>query len=271
MKYAPKPKKQQGFTLIELLISMAVLLVICGAIFGLLDMSQRRSRTEAQILLALQEARLGLDQITRDVNDSGYPAKNQFSTLPTDTSKYSSTPIAWSPSYPGTPCTIGTGGIGGTCTTPGDFDLIAEEDYDGTGVKWIRYQLVGTTLYRGVLPKPTVNTDPAAAVSGTAVMYPYVRNVMNNASAAQIAQFQAVYPTMFPGGVAVPIFQYTCDTGATTLTTQPCPSAGSNNSPANIRDVEITLIVQTAQPDAQTGQVRMVELNGRGHRVNPNK
>jgi len=271
MTCAPKVNKQRGFTLIELLISMVILLVICGAIFGLLDMSQRQSRTESQILLALQEARLGLDQIARDVNDSGFPAKNQFSTLPTDTSKYSSTPIAWSPSYPGTSCTIGSGSTSGTCTTPGDFDLIVEEDFDGTGVKWIRYQLIGTTLYRGVISKPTTNADPAATVSGTNVMYPYVRNVVNNASAAQIAQFQAVYPTMFPGGVAVPIFQYTCDTGSATLGTQACPSAGSYNAPANVRDVEITLIVQTAQPDAQTGQVRMVELNGRGHRVNPNK
>jgi hypothetical protein len=35
--------------------------------------------------------------------------------------------------------------------------------------------------------------------------------------------------------------------------------------------VDITLIVMTPQTDAQTNQIHLVELNGRGHRVNPNK
>jgi hypothetical protein len=37
----------------------------------------------------------------------------------------------------------------------------------------------------------------------------------------------------------------------------------------NIREVEVTLIVLTQQPDMQTKQLRLVTLNGRGHRVNP--
>jgi hypothetical protein len=39
--------------------------------------------------------------------------------------------------------------------------------------------------------------------------------------------------------------------------------------PNRIRDVNITLIVMTRQPDLQTQQLKLVELNGRGHRVNP--
>jgi len=91
---------------------------------------------------------------------------------------------------------------------------------------------------------------------------------MNNAPAAQIAAIQAQYPSMFPGGVPVPVFSYTCETaGGTPLS---CPTAGGFNTPANILDVEVTLIVQAGR-DAQTSALRLVELHGRGRRLNPNQ
>jgi type II secretory pathway pseudopilin PulG len=262
-------KSQAGFTLIELMVSVAIFMLICGAIFELMGTTQKRFRTESQVLSAFEEARLGLDQIVRDVNDAGYPPQNHFSvTLPA--TPFAASPIAWSPNYvpaPGVPCQIGTAG-GGTCVSPGDFDLIVEGDVDGTGVEWIRYQLQGTTLFRGVVTPKAAGTDPVAATSAFGVMLPYVLNVMNNATPAQIAQFQAAYPAMFPGGNPQPLFQFSCDTPNGPVL---CQNAGGNNSPANVRDVDITLIVMTPQPDAQTNQVRLVELNGRGHRVNPNK
>jgi prepilin-type N-terminal cleavage/methylation domain-containing protein len=253
-------KSQAGFTLIELMVSVAIFLLICGAIFELMGTTQKSFRTESQVLGAFEEARLGLDQIVRDVNDSGYPPQNHFSGAP-PASAYAASPVAWMPTYPATPCQIGTAG-GGTCTTPGDFDLITEGDVDGTGVVWIRYQLQGTTLLRGVAPK--AGSDPVAATAGA--MLPYVLNVMNNAPPAQIAQFQAAFPAMFPGGIPVPIFNYTLDPP---VGTAGCTAAA--NSPCNVRDVDITLIVMAPNTDAQTNQVHLVELNGRGHRVNPNQ
>ena len=62
------------------------------------------------------------------------------------------------------------------------------------------------------------------------------------------------------------MFQYSCDTPAGL---QPCPLAANNGVPSRIRDVDITLIVMTRQPDMQTQQLKLVELSGRGHRVNP--
>jgi prepilin-type N-terminal cleavage/methylation domain-containing protein len=253
-------KNQSGFTLIEMLVSVLIFVLISGTMFQLLTSTQRSGQTDAQIRDSFQEARLGLDQIVRDVSDAGYPPANHFSTLPL-VSGYAQTPIAWSPTYPTTPCTIG-----GTCTTPGSYDVIFEEDYDGSGtVKWVRYQLNGTTLWRGVTNKVAA-TDPATATSAAGVMYPYVQNVMNNASSAQITAIRATYPTMFPGGNPVPIFNYTLDptTGASG-----CAAAAS--SPCNVRDVQVTLIVQAPQRDAQTRALRLVELNGRGHRMNPNR
>jgi hypothetical protein len=247
----------------ELMIATAIFLVICGAMFGLLQLSQQKYSSETQLSGAFQETRLAIDQIVRDFNVSGYPSQSIFSKLPSDTTQYAQSPVAWSPIYPSAPCFVGTAG-GGTCATPGDFDLIVETDL-GNGVSWIRYQLIGPTLYRSVVPK-TAGGDPAGATSVAGAMVPFLTNVMNSPSPAQLAQITATYPSMYPGGVAQPIFKYTCDTPAGA---QPCSVAGNYGVPNNIRDVDITLIVMTRQPDIQTQQLKLVELNGRGHRVNP--
>src|SRR4029077_15522874 len=146
---------QSGFTLIELMVSVGIFLLICGAIFELMGTTQNRFKTESQVLGAFEEARLGLDQIVRYANDAGYPPQNHFSAATVNVINFAGSPIAWSPQYlpaPSIPCQIGTAG-GGTCTSPGDFDLIVEGDVDGSGVvQWIRYQLQGTTLFRGTTP-----------------------------------------------------------------------------------------------------------------------
>lgn len=268
MKRPPYKQKERGFSLIEMMIAAVIFLLLCGAAFALLSVAQQRYQTESQVLNSFQEARFGLDEIVRDVNGSGYPPQNSFSFTPNapPANLYASTPIAWDPGYQtNTPCLIGTGG-GGTCTTPGDFDLIIERDVDPwrhDGVEWTRYQLSNNILsrsqtYKVVAANPATTTNPA--------FVPYVQNVMNNASALQIAQFQASYPQMFPGGNPVPIFTYTC---YTPFGSQPCLSAGSYNSPVNVTDVEITLIVMAPTQDAQSGQPRLIELHGRGHSLNP--
>ncbi|HWZ80645.1 MAG TPA: hypothetical protein VNX87_29180, partial [Candidatus Sulfotelmatobacter sp.] len=52
----------------------------------------------------------------------------------------------------------------------------------------------------------------------------------------------------------------------------PCPLAvAADNVPTSIRDVIITLYVAAPQPDAISGQQRVVVLTGRGRRINPNQ
>jgi type II secretory pathway pseudopilin PulG len=271
MKNARPRRSEQGFSLIEMMIAAVIFILLCSAAFALLSLAQQRYQTESQVLNSFQEARFGLDEMVRDVNGSAYPAKNQYAFNPNteDPNFYAITPVAWSPGYttsPPTPCQIGTGG-GGTCSTPGDFDLIVERDVDYwhmDGVEWTRYQLQGNILSRSQTYKQSTS-DPASTTAASFV--PYVQNVMNNASPTQIAQFQAVYPQMFPGGNPVPVFSYYCYSPVGPP--QPCPLSGSYNSPAYITDVEITLIVMAPTKDAQTGQVRLIELHGRGHNMNP--
>jgi hypothetical protein len=189
----------------------------------------------------------------RDVNDAGYPPPTFFSANAPQNS--ASSPFAWIPGYPGTSCAIGTG-VGTQCTVPNGFDLIIEANPNpqdpncvpNCPVQWIRYQLQGTTLMRGTAPKPG---DPDTSTSGNLV--PFVQNVVNTG--------------------AQPIFSYTCDTTTTPPPTLPCPNVTNvaDSKPANIREVIVTLIVAAPVPDITTGQPRLVQLTGRGRRVNPNQ
>lgn len=277
MNLAASDKHDLGFTLIELLVALGIFLVITGAAFTLLSTSQQRYQTESLVLTSFQEARLGLDQMVRDINDAGFPPPSFAGTIPT---KFAITPFAWSTGagYSAVPCQIGTAG-GGTCTTasatnsPGDFDIIIETNPNiqdpGSKVQWIRYQLVGTTLMRGVIDKGPGGTDPDTNTAAQEV--PFVQNVVNNTCPPQIPNCQTAYPGIFPGGVPVPIFSYACDNSAPPPATVLCPGALADNSPTNIRDVMITLIVAAALPDAKTGVPRLVQLNGRGRRINPNQ
>jgi hypothetical protein len=139
--------------------------------------------------------------------------------------------------------------------------LIVETGSAGV-VNWIRYQLIGTTLFRSMVAK-TAGVDPVAGTSSPATMVPFIVNVANNPTPADLAEFAATYPSMYPGGLPVPIFQFTCDVSTGTL---PCPTAAGADLSTKIRDVDVTLIVRTTQRDLQTQKWKLVELSGRGHR-----
>src|ERR1700757_3673770 len=97
-----------GFTLLELLVAMGIFLIICGVMFELLDMSQKRYNSETQVTSAYQDARLAMDQITRDFSVAGYPPAGVYSVLPVSKPwRYVTGPVAWSPNYPATDCQIG--------------------------------------------------------------------------------------------------------------------------------------------------------------------
>jgi hypothetical protein len=106
----------------------------------------------------------------------------------------------------------------------------------GNGVQWIRYSLQTTTLMRGAVLK-TPFKDPVTETSGSLV--PYLENVMN-------------------GSNSLPIFSYVCD-------------AGALQQPSNIREVNISLMVRSLQPDPQTQQYRTITLNGQAMRFNPSQ
>jgi prepilin-type N-terminal cleavage/methylation domain-containing protein len=251
---------RNGFTMLEMLVAVCIFLIICAAMFELLNLSQQKYSSETQLTAVYQDARLAMDQIIRDVNASGYPSAKLFSPVPTAyPSRYAINSVAWSPNYPTTPCQLGA-----SCATPGDYDLIVETRLStDTSVSWIWYHLAGTTLYRTVVPK--TSGDPQSIVTSSGQQVAFLSNVMNNPGSAQLAQITSQYPSMFPGTQPQPVFQYSCETPTGPM---PCSTAGPYNSANNISDVDITLIVKTPQPDRQTQRLKLVELNGRGHGSN---
>ena len=285
MKQASIRKRDHGFSLIEMIAALGIFLLITGAAFTLLTSSQQRYQTESQVLNSFQEARLGLDQIVRDVNDAGFPPPT-FANV--DPRRVTSAPFAWSPNYTiPSPCQIGS-----NCVTPGDFDIIIETEPNPPdpncppgSVEWIRYKLDvqnPTTLMRGVACKQP-SAEPAVQTSQAGTLIPFVQNVVNNQPNLQVSVdaagnpiiLSSEYPAVFANG-PVPIFQYICDTPSASqalpLPTARCPGAATtDNSPANIREVIITLIVMTPSPDASSGRARLVQLEGRGRRLNPNQ
>src|SRR5712692_10824675 len=94
MTLATIDKRYLGFTLIELLVALGIFLVITGAAFTLLSSSQHRYQTESLVLTSFQEARLGLDQMVRDINDAGFPPPTFFSS--SSPLQSASSPFAWS-------------------------------------------------------------------------------------------------------------------------------------------------------------------------------
>jgi prepilin-type N-terminal cleavage/methylation domain-containing protein len=256
-------RRQRGFTLLELMVATAIFMVICAAMFELLDVSQKKYAIETQMSGTFGEARLGLDQIVRDINVSGYPPANLFSNT-VNPLNFAQTSFPWSPGgYPNGTCQIEAG-----CTVPGDFALVLEGAVQNhPGISWTCYELNqlqnDNVLYYGVVQK--TSGDAWAACQGAGVLTPLVGNVMNDTNAGQIAQITAQYPSLFPGGQVQPLFVYTC---STPNGTQLCTSAGSYNQPQNITDVDITLIVESPEADLQTGAVKLVELTARGHRTN---
>ncbi len=267
--------RMAGFSLVELLTALAVFMIICGVAFGMLTQAMKKYRTDSQLLNSFQEARFGLDQMVRDIDDAGFPPRNQIQSGTTPSpNKYAVSAFAWGGNtYP-----FGSCSIGGSCSVPGAYDIMIETDIDpqnNNGVEWVRYRLGATdgtnptTLYRGVMSKSSI-TSPDPAILSNDTLVPYVQNVMNNPPAAQLAQLQAEYPSMFPGGNPVPVFQYLCESKPEPTD---CTGAGpgpppTTNDPKHVVAVIITLIVQSPVPDTN-GRLQVVQLKGQGRRINP--
>lgn len=248
-----RKRSRHGFSMIEMVVVVLVFTTATAAVFLLLNVAQQRYKMESEFLDSFQGARLGLDQMVRDIHGAGYPPGNSFQAGVNPGVNVAVGPFAWSPNYPATPCNIPG------CNTPGDFDLIIETDIDpqnANGVEWVRYQLQGTTLMRGVASK-VVGADPSFATLASLV--PYVENVMNNPGAQQIAALRVAYPNAFPTGAAIPIFNYAAFDAGKAATVQ------------FLREINITLLVRSPGVDPRTRQPRLVTLNGRVRRINPSE
>jgi prepilin-type N-terminal cleavage/methylation domain-containing protein len=140
---------ERGFSLIELMISVVILLIVVGGIFGVIDVVNQRSSTEQAKLDMFQEAREFMDQMSRDLHQAGFPSTRHY---------IKDGIVTEDPAINDDLNAVGVVKVD-------SGDLWFEGDVDGTGVvSIVRYHLDTTTdngcpcLRRSQLPK--INGDP---------------------------------------------------------------------------------------------------------------
>jgi len=77
--------RTRGFSMVEMMISMAVLLVLTGAVFEQIIAMQRKSASQEARVDTSQQAREFVDQMVRDLHMSGYPKASMYSVAPDNT------------------------------------------------------------------------------------------------------------------------------------------------------------------------------------------
>jgi prepilin-type N-terminal cleavage/methylation domain-containing protein len=74
-----KSSSQRGFSLIELMVVLLLLSVLMGAVFRQISQVQARVNTEQSRADIFQESREFVDQLSRDLNQAGYPNVRNWS------------------------------------------------------------------------------------------------------------------------------------------------------------------------------------------------
>ena len=78
----------RGMTLVELLISMAVGLIVLGALVGTFIIQEQAYKTQEQITEMVQSARAAMDMIAREIQMAGYdPTGATFDAIPYNSSQ----------------------------------------------------------------------------------------------------------------------------------------------------------------------------------------
>jgi prepilin-type N-terminal cleavage/methylation domain-containing protein len=208
----------RGFSLIELMISIVILMIVVGGIFGVIDVVNQRSHTEQAKLDMFQEAREFMDQMSRDLHQAGYPSPRHFleDVLTAD------------PLVNDEKNAVGIVKVA-------DGDLWFEGDVDGTGVvSVVRYHLDTSTtngcpcLRRSQLPK-----IEGAPLDG---------------------QSTEVYQIQVQGVENTDIFAaYTRGTTGTPITL-PIDFSANGATIASVDTVKATLSLRSPVADPKTGQ-----------------
>lgn len=77
-----KNRATAGFTLIEMLISLAILVIVTGAVFQQINSMQKKSASEAVNVDLTQQSREFINQTVRDLHMAGFPAASMYSAPP---------------------------------------------------------------------------------------------------------------------------------------------------------------------------------------------
>lgn len=90
-------RQEAGFSLIELLISLAILLVVAGAVFEQINNMEKKSASEATKLDMSQQARGFVDQTVHDLHMAGYPRSSMYAAGTADSTRVAAGLVSVSP------------------------------------------------------------------------------------------------------------------------------------------------------------------------------
>jgi prepilin-type N-terminal cleavage/methylation domain-containing protein len=229
----PRSHAYKGFSMIEMMVVLAIIMIIMGSVFKSIDLTQQTSRSQQVKLDLTQQAREFVDQLTRDLRNSGYPYQRNMANVVD--------PVAGtnfiSPTHPyNAPGLIYADN--GSLWFAGNVDGTAGAQAGTAAVKIVRYDYVAAGA--GQPGCPCVRRteflrnggDPLtdANTLGGAVQQMEIQGVQNAATAAD------------------PIFTVYDDTGAAIA----LPIDFDNNATtiAGINSLKMVMTVQAAQADS---------------------
>ena len=149
-------KAQRGFSLLELMVAVSILTTVIGVVTtGIMDIEKKSASDVNKVGLA-QESRQFMDQILRDLRQTGYPSLAMFD--------------------PASGVTASSSNVARGLISFSSTAIQFEGDIDGSGVSEVYIQVVPAT---GSCPCIVQRGTVLKSVGGTPAYYTELDNVMN--------------------------------------------------------------------------------------------
>jgi prepilin-type N-terminal cleavage/methylation domain-containing protein len=237
-------KRTNGFSLLEMLITVAIFTVVGGLALDGVTLYQQRYKAEETKLDMVQESREFLDQLTRDLHQSGYPTRQMFQCGDASCTGVSTSQMT------------GDSRVAQGLASFSDYDLQFYGDTDGDGtINLIEYTLfdVNGNQYKGGAGNCpcTLRRSQISKNDPTPHFTTELENVINSNGRLSLTPStdDAAYATY----KAAPVFQGYDASGVPTVNV------------GQVRSVNITVNVLSPKPDPKTGVKPVMSLEATGY------
>jgi len=167
-------KAQRGFTILELIVATAILTTVIGVVMTGVSQVEQRSASDVNKVGVAQETRQFMDQILRDMRQSGYPSLAMFDqTYPNPNPNPM---LIINPSAPPNFVCTNNNNVACGILSFSSSAIQFEGDIDGSGVSEVYIHVVVPTS--GNCPCTVQRGTVLKSVGGTPAYYTELDNVM---------------------------------------------------------------------------------------------